>query len=216
MTGLERFVDTGLSWVSILEAESSATEAKGSPDQPRDDHGRWTSVGGEATTMPTAPTVGGTVGVASFDLSVPPAAVLGSPYDPKQLHAYLAAHGQEWRPSPLPDGVKRGRDKECYKNASQLVIGRTDLKYAEGIAYASKLGDLPFLHAWAVDGAGRVVDPTWDHPERNRYFGVAYDGKAYMQHIVSTKLYGVLGGDYKEGAKVLAQGGLKPPKGKAL
>lgn len=100
----------------------------------------------------------------------------------------------------------RGTPKECYKNASLLVLERTDLTYAEGFAttpatqsltkaYADDLNKpgLTFQHAWAVDKAGNVVDPTWDHPEKNTYFGVKYERKAYLKYLYTAKIYGVLG-----------------------
>lgn len=115
---------------------------------------------------------------------------------------------KEWRASPRPDDVDRGTPKECFKNASLLMLRRDDLDYCEGVAYIPQLPGVGFLHAWCVDRDGNVVDNTWDHPEDCTYYGVKYDRERYLKHIFKTKMYGVFGGDDKVARKVLKKGGL--------
>jgi hypothetical protein len=134
----------------------------------------------------------------------------GVPVRQEEFSAYLEKNGQEYKAAKLPDDVERGVPKECFKNASQLVIGRDDLEYVEGIAYPGSLRDsgLGFLHAWAVKKDGTVVDNTWDKPEDAKYFGVKYDRNAYMKHLMKTEMYGVFGGKDSVTREVLERGGL--------
>jgi hypothetical protein len=127
----------------------------------------------------------------------------------KEIGDYLEKHGQEFEAAPLPDGVARRDPGQCYLNATGLILAHQELDYAEGIAYASNLPkEMGFLHAWGVTKDGKVVDPTWDNPEKARYFGVRYDRAKYLSHIMKTEVYGVLGGKDKAARKVMERGGL--------
>ncbi len=140
-----------------------------------------------------------------------PAAVLGDvPVPPHQFAAYLSKYGQEWKPGKLPKGVPMGEPKSCFMNASRLVLDDPDkYSYCEGIAYAHGVPQhLGFLHAWAVTKSGKVVDNTWEHPEKAVYFGVKYDYEKYMKHLVVTGMYGIFGGDTKTARKVIERGGI--------
>lgn len=64
-----------------------------------------------------------------------------------------------------------GRLGECYVNAYYLAMNQ-GLHYTEGMAIHGKVG-FPMDHAWCVDDAGQVYDPTWDNGQD--YFGVAFD-----------------------------------------
>jgi hypothetical protein len=121
---------------------------------------------------------------------------------------YLEKNGQEWPAQELPEGIERGEPQQCYKNASLLSM-QGHGNYCEGIAYVEKLGtQIGFLHAWVVDKDGKVIDNTFDHPEKAKYFGVKYDKKKYARHLVKTKVFGVFGGDTKAAEKVIKKGGL--------
>jgi len=78
--------------------------------------------------------------------------------------------GRTWVPAPLDERIfKRGREQECFRNATLLAIKRPRLSYVEGYADYQE-------HAWCVDSKGNVVDPTWpkDMPPLKTYFGVAF------------------------------------------
>jgi len=122
---------------------------------------------------------------------------------------YVAAYGQRFKSQPLPADVERGREKECYKNASLLVMERSDLTYVEGFGKTARTGDLAFLHAWAVDNDGNVIDPTWTDPEKNEYFGVKYDRAKYLKYLYTAKIYGVLGSTFKNAHGAINTGGKK-------
>jgi uncharacterized protein len=171
-------------------------EANWNPNQPRDKNGKWTSTGasGGGCTLPQTDII---LGLPEFGVMQ------------KDVVDYVSKNGQEWKAAPLPDGIERGKSKECYANTSRLIMNRSDLDFAEGIAYPANLGGLGFLHAWAVDKKGQVVDSTWDNPAESKYFGVKYPKDKYIKHILKTKIHGVLGGDEKSAIKVLKDGGLK-------
>jgi hypothetical protein len=40
-------------------------------------------------------------------------------------------------------------------------------------------------HAWALGEDGRVVDPTWDHPADNVYFGITVPAERYVRALVT-------------------------------
>ena len=128
-------------------------------------------------------------------------------YGGSEARRYIAAYGEEFMPASLPADVSRGLQKECYKNASLLVLERSDLTYAEGYATTSKVPGFVFMHAWAVDRAGRVVDPTWDAPEDGKYFGVKYDRDKYLTYLYRAKIYGVIASTHQNRQNAIETGG---------
>ena len=78
--------------------------------------------------------------------------------------------------------------RACFKNAFNLLTVRDDLTYVEGYAFWF----LPVLHAWCVDAAGNVVDPTWDDPQDRRYFGVPFDRDFVFATAKERERYGVI------------------------
>jgi predicted ABC-type ATPase len=139
-----------------------------------------------------------------------PMVVLGRPHL-FGIENYVAAYGEEFTPTPLPEDVERGPMGQCYRNATLLVLSRPDLDldFAEGFAQSSGTGSLSFMHAWAVTKDGKVLDPTWDKPEDGKYFGVRYDRRSYLKDISRRKYYGVLGANDKGAQKVIDTGGVK-------
>ena len=98
--------------------------------------------------------------------------------------------------------VKRGKMKECFKNAFQLADRYEDeLTYVEGFA-VSKGVPLHVLHAWCVDKQKKVHDPTWK--DGAEYFGVEFDLMYVRKVIVQRKHYGVI--DNWEGQWPLLRG----------
>lgn len=67
------------------------------------------------------------------------------------------------RPAPLPREYARfrGRQGKCRTNSLMLAFLVPALTYVEGLAMP-QAGHLPVAHAWCMDSAGRVVEPTWD------------------------------------------------------
>lgn len=139
-----------------------------------------------------------------------PLIVMGIEYSQRKVTEYLKKNGAiETLGSSLPPGMKMGKMGQCYTNASRLVMDNPHLNYAEGYAIPKGHSGIAYLHGWAVDKkTGNVVDPTWKDSENTKYYGVVYPQRKYLDYIIKTKMYGVLGGDYKSGLKVLEKGGL--------
>jgi hypothetical protein len=91
------------------------------------------------------------------------------------LEAVVLAYGRPFNKVRIPVGHELGPMRQCYNNAFHAVaesLGTADqLTYCEGFALPASLG-IAVEHAWAVDGAGRVIDPTWDDAPRCGYVGV--------------------------------------------
>jgi hypothetical protein len=91
------------------------------------------------------------------------------------LEAVVLAHGRRFTKVRVPVGHELGPMGRCYNNAFHAVVeslGTADqLTYCEGFALPSSVS-IAVEHAWAVDGAGRVIDPTWDDAPRCGYVGV--------------------------------------------
>lgn len=86
----------------------------------------------------------------------------------------LLKYGQHF----LPRGEKTawlriGTQRACFNNAAAYAITRNDVLYAEGYAFEPGL-PMPVQHAWLVNLAGEVIDPTWDDTKDHVYFGIPF------------------------------------------
>lgn len=84
----------------------------------------------------------------------------------------------------LPDGMRRGRLKECFTNALMASTIHPNLRYTEGFAYS---GFFPVAHAWLTDiETGAIYDPTWinlDYTGPFLYLGMVFS-KPFMAALV--------------------------------
>ena len=150
------------------------------------------------------------VSIPIHPLSNPPMVLGGLEFTAnEEVAKYLTKNGQEWQAQELPSKYSKMENNQCFMNASLLMLEHPELSYCEGIAYSGNLPkEMGFLHAWTVTSDGKVVDPTWHNPEKATYFGVKYEKKKYMAHLVKTKMYGVFGGSDKVAKAVLKRGRL--------
>jgi len=142
------------------------------PNQPRDDHGRWTSVGGS---------LGGNI--PAF-LSMVADTQGGRP----SVDKFVLEHGRGY---PTDAGSYVGGEVHlCYKNASLAVIADDSLTYVEG--YIDVHG-VPIQHAWTVNKSGVVRDVTLRDGKGIRgYFGVPIKTRYMERAILDAGVYGVL------------------------
>jgi len=94
---------------------------------------------------------------------------LAGPYGALPLTDYLRRNASRWVGNALPPSIKKGPQKQCFRNAWQLSLSH-GFPYCEGYGWDVDLGALPFLHAWNLCPiSGRVIDATWDIGNRAIY-----------------------------------------------
>lgn len=94
----------------------------------------------------------------------------------------------------LPQGYDAMEQRQCFKNAWELVQGDTDLLYCEGWALTNLF---PVPHAWVEEPDGTIVDPTWvfDDVKEATYFGVRFRADVAIALSIESGWASVFGGD---------------------
>jgi hypothetical protein len=92
---------------------------------------------------------------------------------------FVLCRGRAFEPyTMIATRTERETARHRFANAFELVLRDDALAYAEGFTLTWRDGLMP--HAWAVDRAGRAVEPTWSWFTRPRaYLGVTFD-TAYL------------------------------------
>lgn len=112
-------------------------------------------------------------------------------------------------PIPPPD-LPAMEPRRCYANSYELATEH-GFTYVEGFA----LGTLfPVAHAWVVDEAGTIYDPTWAslpsgalQPHRTaHYVGVQFDTDFLMMVTLETEYWSIFGGDWTNDNLCLRRG----------
>lgn len=95
----------------------------------------------------------------------------------------LRDYGRVFNPAKTDPGwLIKGAVKSCYENSTAYAVVRTDIYYAEGYAIDPSL-PIPIEHAWLVNHAGEVIDPTWDRVGDRVYFGIAFNRVSVMETL---------------------------------
>jgi len=102
------------------------------------------------------------------------------------IEDFVLQHGQPFEYAPLPDTIKRGKMKDCFRNSALLALENQAYRYVEG--YASSI--IPTHHAWCIDSEDRVVDNTWQ--DGKEYFGVVFDTEFLSIQLWKNKFFGLL------------------------
>ena len=103
------------------------------------------------------------------------------------IEDFILKNGRKMKIEPLPEGIKRGEPRQCFKNAFLLAL-ENGFTYCEG--YANSVVPLPLMHAWCVDKNGIVIDPTWE--DGKDYFGVEIPMEIANRIILKSGHYGVI------------------------
>jgi len=103
----------------------------------------------------------------------------------------MLALGHSFEAQPLPARFNRGTVGQCFANAGSLALNNPGLIYVEGLA---DCGLFPTAHAWCIDDAGRVIDPTWRDCANASYFGIPVQWDALHEHVDQTGYWGLFDG----------------------
>lgn len=95
-----------------------------------------------------------------------------------------------------PAWFTRGAAKQCFDNATQVLISRLaagdiSVRYAEGYAMDAELA-IPMQHAWLVDADNKVIDPTWRDVADNLYFGIVFETSFVLDLLRIKQSAGIL------------------------
>lgn len=104
----------------------------------------------------------------------------------RSCYRLVAEHGRNWTPALKPEHVGFDPLGMCFQNALHLAHA-SGYTYVEG--YATNY--VPIHHAWCVDFAGNVIDPTWRELGCS-YFGIPFDTEYVVRTALATRLYSVL------------------------
>ncbi len=84
----------------------------------------------------------------------------------------VSFNGVDWDLSRKLARKYKSVPRECFANARRIAERRREYSYCEGFA----VNLVATEHAWLVDSAGRVLDPTWclleNDPMPTDYFGM--------------------------------------------
>lgn len=99
---------------------------------------------------------------------------------------FVYRNGQPFKTQISPKSLKRGRMKECYRNALMLMLDNPSYLYVEGYA----TGIIPVMHAWCIDKKGNVIDPTW--ADGKEYFGVIFKRSYALEQALKDGKVGLI------------------------
>jgi hypothetical protein len=110
------------------------------------------------------------------------------------LAGFVLAHGRDMTVHPDASIAfpRSGKMKECYMNATRYCMAHAGTTYCEGYA----LGVIPMPHAWCIDSAGYVIDPTWR--DGAAYFGVPFK-RSYLHATLARRGYYGIIDDFENG-----------------
>ena len=109
---------------------------------------------------------------------------------------------------PFSNRIKspfKGEPKSCFKNCFQARWEYPQLSYCEGFAIDDDL-NLAISHAWLINDAHEVIDPTWDDAPGCTYFGVVFHHEFVIEIAMITKRFGILNNDLMNDRKLQRQG----------
>ena len=97
-----------------------------------------------------------------------------------EVERFVLKHGAAYT-RIAPGAVTLMKPNACHQNSTTLSL-TAGLTYIEGFALVAVPSLSAFDHAWCLDSAGRVCEPTWHHP------GLAYFGVAFASEYVARRM----------------------------
>jgi hypothetical protein len=107
---------------------------------------------------------------------------------PALLDRFVLRNGKAFTPGKRIG--RKGKAKNCYGNATKVVLRDPDATYVEGFVVNKEL-PIEIHHAWVTYDGKTVMDPTLD-AENYEYFGVEFDTSTLRKEMIRNKVYGIL------------------------
>lgn len=180
--------------VRFQPLDKSFSDLAFDPNQPRDEKGKWSRLGGGVPGKPaTVPTdEAQTKGIHDYltSLSKLRFGMGGKPREYSGYEDLVLKEGTTYEKRRSSEGFDRGEMKQCYVNASKLANDHPEFTYVEGWA----AGPIPVHHAWVADKNGAVIDTTWpeDLSEPRGYVGLPIPDSIRLGLQVRTGIYDIL------------------------
>lgn len=111
------------------------------------------------------------------------------------MEGLILHYGKPYTWAPKPKGVRFGKVKECFSNASRMIIGSDRFNVVEGYA----AGLIPTMHAWLTEDGEHAVEVTWRQAQNpHEYYGIAFANEYVKVTMLKTGYWGVFGSDHRE------------------
>jgi hypothetical protein len=102
---------------------------------------------------------------------------------------FMLDNGRDCPIGPETFAGPHGEKGQCYKNSSLLAFNDHRLTYVEGTVVV--FGGVPIDHAWCVNAAGVVIDPTLTD-NASDYYGVPFHTDYVRKACLKNGYYGLL------------------------
>ncbi len=172
--------------------------SKYTPDQARDDHGRFGAGSGQmhrgadpSFKAPSREAQDEAINSIKDQLEV-----ISNMTGGRGSDAYVLQHGQPYHMDDKTFSGPRGPSKQCFMNSARAALDSNGkLTYVEGQAH---IGPLAIAHAWTVDKDGIVRDPTFTAGKPGSavtargYFGVPFTAEQVYETMARTGMYGII------------------------
>jgi hypothetical protein len=103
----------------------------------------------------------------------------------------VLALGRPYVGLPRPQEFRRGRPKQCFRNAALLALDRCGI-YVEGFACSNQGSRDVMHHAWITVSGSDAIDVTWATPEDCHYFGIPMEPSEMRRWVLRRRAFGIL------------------------
>jgi hypothetical protein len=118
------------------------------------------------------------------------------------MEEFVLKEGRAMQLTPKDPKVTPGVPKECFKNSTDYALAHRDHLYVEGYVMSPKV-PVAIHHAWVLNKAGLVIDPTLGWRKGSAYWGVSFTTDDMLRRILKTKYYGLYCDDIRVSDLVL-------------
>ncbi len=120
----------------------------------------------------------------------------------------VLTHGRWGTPAPLSPAVVRGPEGLCFANANANATAASELHdgftYVEG--YALGPAGIVLAHAWCIDDAGLVQDPTWPPSVGFAYLGIPFTTDHIREWTARARIARIVHDAHFDGFRILREG----------